>query len=62
MKTTPGAIRCLQCGQPYNEPPPGWECTVCLGPVSQNMGTVVIPPDLHPELPPDFSCEPEPLL
>jgi len=36
----PGDIECLNCGSLFREPPDGWVCTSCGGPVSQHMGTI----------------------
>jgi len=38
-----GLYRCLDCARVYAEPPPGWACLFCDGPVSQNMGTIRVP-------------------
>ena len=35
-----GRIRCLSCGSLFGDPPVGWECTSCGGPVSQTMGVI----------------------
>lgn len=45
-----GSIRCLRCGESYAEFPPGCECTVCSGPVSQHAGYISAgpPTDIAP--------------
>lgn len=38
-----GVIRCLECNEPYKEPPARWVCEKCGGSVSQKMGVIAVP-------------------